>query len=36
VQLKNLDEKAMMDEPAMQRAGMKLGSTNDHAEAKIA
>jgi cell cycle sensor histidine kinase DivJ len=36
VQLKTMNEKAMMDEPAMQRAGMEMGSLNDHAEAKIA
>lgn len=36
VQLKNLDEKAMMDAAAMERSGIDLGCLNDHAEAKIA
>nr|WP_180355904.1 HAMP domain-containing sensor histidine kinase [Rhizobium smilacinae] len=36
VQLKNSDEKAMMEGTAMERSGIQLGCANDHAEAKIA
>ncbi len=36
VQLKNSDEKAMMEGAAMERPANSLGCVNDHAEAKIA
>ncbi len=36
VQLKNVDEKAMMEGTAMERSEIQLGCANDHAEAKIA
>jgi cell cycle sensor histidine kinase DivJ len=36
VQLKNSDEKAMMEGAAMERSEIQLGCANDHAEAKSA